>query len=177
MNWKSILAMSIVIAVLVVTHYFYGEHRYKQGASDTVDSVTQDSVAVDTVIVATIDTVFITSYYLIEAKVDTVGEVLFYSANLDTTILVEKIRKMGGWTIYEEDTLAIIKEEITFSEGIFEVLRDIELRPIEVIRTITESIYQTVPVEVPADPPFYNTWIAGFISGVISFLILVISLT
>ena len=163
--------MSIVIAVLVVTHYFYGEHRYKQGASDTVDSVTQDSVAVDTVIVATIDTVFITSYVLIEAKVGTVGEVLFYSANLDTTILVEKIRKMGGWTIYEEDTLAIIKEEITFSEGIFEVLRDIELRPIEVIRTITESIYQTVPVEVPADPPFYNTFWFGSVFATLALLL------
>ena len=56
----------------------------------------------------------------------------------------------------------------------FEVLRDIEIRPVGKLINVVETIFQTVPVEVPADPPFYNTWIIGFISGIISFLLLVI---
>jgi len=116
-----------------------------------------------------------------EADVDTVNDVITYSTHIDTAIVYHRDSTFN--TIMVSDTVAVISQDISltlikdaYTEGLFNVLMNIELKPIEKIITITEIVYQTVIKEVAASPPFYNTWIVGFISGVIMFLILAISL-
>ncbi|KKL93218.1 hypothetical protein LCGC14_1876960, partial [marine sediment metagenome] len=100
-----------------------------------------------------------------KADFNIINEVGFHSADFDTMI------------VENGDTLAIIKENISFVDGMFELLRDIKIMPPEQSAETEDTInWQTAIIEIPADPPFYNTWIAGFISGVISFVILVIAL-
>ncbi len=168
MSFKStLLVTGIVIAVLVASHYAVHIVTKNIVTEDVLASITQDSVVtvIDTVRVPYPDPFPVYLERTIDADIDTVDNIITYSTQLDTTIIIDG------------DTVAVINQDISLTEGIFNILMNIELRPIEKTITITETVYQTITKEVPSSPPFYNTWIVGFISGVISFLILVISLT
>ena len=167
MSLKSTLIAAGVIALaFVVIGYFYGESRYDRGYADAVASIVQDSVEVriDTVKVPYPVPVYYERKYSVVADVDTVNDAIIYHTSTDTTLIVG------------EDTVAVLTQDISFTEGIFEILTKLEIRPVERLIAITRTAFRTVPVFVPADPPFYNTWITGFISGIISFLLLAIFL-
>ncbi len=165
MNWKAIAGSIIFVLILLASSNFVNwKLTSKAYYKDGQNSVIQDSVKTDTLTVIKIDTFYINIHHYIKAKVDTVGEVVFYSAKTDTVI------------IENQDTLAIIKEEITFNEGIFEVLMDIEIRPVEKLVEITKTVFRTAMVEVPADPPFYNTFWFGTVFTIIAAVLLAIFL-
>ena len=145
---STLLAIGITIVVLIASHYFYGEFKYKSGHRDGVSSVVQDSVKVDTVFVE-VEVIKYEWIVVKEAEVDTVDEIITYSTSLDSTFVVDK------------DTVAVLKQDISFTEGIFEILTNIEIRPIE--KLIIKTEYKTIEVLVPESNPFYNTTVFGII--------------
>ncbi len=166
MSFKSFLmAAGVEALIFVVFGYFYGEHKYDEGGDDTRASIVTDSTVVVTTdtVWAVADTVIRYEWLIInEAVIDTVNEVVTYSTQIDTAVVMGK------------DTVALISQDISLTEGIFQTLMKIDIRPIEKIVNVVKTEFRTVIKEVPADPPFYNTWITGFISGIISFILLVI---
>ena len=166
MSWKAIAGSILFILILLAgSNFVTWKLTTKALKKDFIASVTKDSseTIIDTVWLKP-DTIRIKSFVIIKPEVDTLENIILYSAGFDTTI------------IENDDTLAVIKEEIIFDGNVFEVLRDIVIMPVEKLVIIENTKWQTAIVEVPADPPFHNTWIAGFISGVVSFLIIVIAL-
>jgi len=181
MTWKAgIIAGGIILILLAGSNFVNYKISYKAGYSAAVATLTQDSTVVTTDTVwAKADTVIKYEWLIVnEAVIDTVNDVVTYSTHIDTVIIKETTVAMNYEHYYEaytkKDTVAIINQDISFTEGIFKTLMKIDIRPVEKIINITETIFRTVEVPVSADPPFYNTWLAGFISGVISFLLLVI---
>ncbi len=160
----NLLAAGILILVFAAIGYFYSEGRYKSGYKDAVASVTQDSVEIriDTVKIPYPDPFPVYLERTIDADIDTVDNIITYSTHIDSTVIIDG------------DTVAVINLDISLTEAIFKILMEIDIRPAEYLITLTRTEFRTVPVFIPADPPFYNTWIVGFISGVISFLLLAI---
>jgi len=78
--------------------------------------------------------------------------------------------------IIEQDTVALISQDISFTEGIFKILMDVEIRPIKETITIDKIIFQTVEVPVPANPPFYQKFTFGFVTGILLMLLTIIFL-
>ena len=144
----NLIAAGILIVGLAALIYFYGGSRYKDGHRDGVSSVVQDSLKVDTVFV---DVPVIEYEWIVikEAEVDTVDKVITYSTSLDSTFVVDK------------DTVAVLKHDISFAEGIFEILTNIEIRPVE--KLIIKTEYKTIEILVPESNPFYNTTVFGII--------------
>ena len=66
----------------------------------------------------------------------------------------------------------VLNQDISFTEGVFETLLKIDIRPVEKIITVTKTEYRTVIKEVPADPPFYNTFVFGSVFTTIALLLL-----
>lgn len=157
--------MGIVITVLFASHYSSNRAGYNSGYKDAVNSITQDSV-----IIIETDTVFVAEYFPIylewerEADVDTVDDIITYSTHIDTTVIIE------------QDTVALISQDISFTEGIFKILMDVEIRPIKETITIDKIIFQTVEVPVPANPPFYQKFTFGFVTGILLMLLTIIFL-
>lgn len=163
---STLLAIALTIAGLIASHYFYGNFRYDSGHRDGVSSVSQDSVKIDTVFVE----VPVIEYEWIvvkEAEVDTVNDasndLMTYSTSLDSTFVIDK------------DTVAVLKQDISFTEGMFEILTNIEIRPIEKIITVTNTVYQTAIKEV-AVSKFPNTFLTGFISAVVLVFAIIVAL-
>ena len=163
MSTQQVIIAAGISLIILAAFYFYGGHKYDKGYADAVAAVTVDSteVIIDTFYV---ETEVIKYEWLIvnEGVIDTVNEGVRYSTSLDTTVVIA------------QDTVAVLKQDISFSEGMFEVLSKIDIYPIERFIEVNKTVFRTVEVPVPASPPFYNTWIAGFISGIISFLMIVI---
>jgi len=164
MSLKTIIVVGVALAVLAAILYFTWQNGYNSGVDYTIDSITQDSVTttIDTVMVK--DTVFISKWYKIDAEIDTIDDKIVYSVELDTTVVANG------------DTLLVIEEDIFFSEGVFDIFRDIQIRTYDRVVTIIDSVFQTVVREVPADPPFYQKFTFGFIVGIVAMLITVIFL-
>ena len=163
---SSLLSVGVIMAIFLIGGYFYGEHKYDKGYDDAVATLTTDSTAVviDTFYVKA-DTVTKYEWVLVNvADVDSSKDALVYSTQLDTSIVIEG------------DTVATLREDISFSDGVFAILMDLELRPVEKIVEITRTEFRTVKVPVPADCTFPNTWLTGFISGLILFLSMVLLL-
>ena len=164
MSTKStLISAGIILLVFAVIFYFYGEHKYDTGYDDAVATLTQDSTAVDTVLTVEYDTVYIYFPYYAEAVIDTVNEAIRYSTQIDTSVVIDSVE------------VAHITQDIYFSEGMFEILSKIDIYPIEKIIEVTKTQFRTVVKEVTVSE-FPNTWLTGFISGVISFLIMVLLL-
>jgi len=160
------MAAGVEALIFVVFGYFYGEHKDQGGYDRAVASIVQDSVEIriDTVRIPYPDPFPVYIEREIEAEIDSIDGVITYFAEIDTTVMAEG------------DTLVVIEQSLSFSEGVFKTIMKIDIRPVEYLITLTRMEFRTVPVFIKADPPFYNTWIVGFISGVISFLILAVSL-
>ena len=164
MSWKStLITVGVIILTFAVIGYFYGEHKYIRGYDDTVATLSQDSteVIIDTFYIKGRETTVYIPYYA-EAVIDTVDNTIIYSTQIDTSVVIDK------------DTIAVLTQDIVFSEGYFDILTNILIKPVEKLVKVTKTEFRTVIKEVEADPPFYNTWIAGFISGIVLFLSLVI---
>ena len=166
MSWKAgIIAGGIILILLAGSNFVNWKLTSVSYYEAGQNSVIQDSMAVtaaDTVW-AVADTVIKYEWLIVsEAVIDTVNEVVTYSTHIDTAVVINK------------DTVAIINQDISLTEDIFEILMKIDIRPVEKIINVIKTEFRTVIKKVAADPPFYNTWIVGFISGVISFLLLVI---
>ena len=161
---KQVVIIFLILSIFVAIAYFYSERRYVAGFNDGVRSITLDSTItlVDTVEVT--DTIEIRYYTVSEAVIDTVNDAVRYLTHLDTTVVVK------------EDTVMQLNQHISFSEGIFKILSEIETYPVEKWITKTETIYQTQVKEVPADNPFYNTWLAGFASALVIVLTIILLL-
>ena len=165
MSWKAgIIAGGIILILLagsnLVTWKLTSVSYYKDGQ----DSVVQDSVItdIDTVKIPYPVPVYYEKKETKKAEIDSTEDAIIYTTSLDSTFVIDG------------DTVATLTQEIAFSEGMFTILSKIKIYPMESIIDSTTTVYQTVEVPVPADPPFYNTWVTGFISGIISFLLLVI---
>ncbi len=161
MSVKSFLmAAGVEALIFVVFGYFYGEHKYDEGGDDTRASIVTDStvmVTADTVW-AVADTVIRYEWLIVsEAVIDTVNEAVTYSTHIDTTVMI------GG------DTLAAITQDISFTEGIFETLMKIDIRPVELLVATTRTTFRTVIKEVSVSK-FPNTFLTGFISAVITII-------
>jgi len=167
MSWKAIAgSIFFVLILLAGSNFVTWKLTTSALRKEFKTSVTKDSseTIIDTVWLKP-DTIRIRTASVKKADFNIINEVGFHSADFDTMI------------VENGDTLAIIKENISFVDGMFELLRDIKIMPPEQSAETEDTInWQTAIIEIPADPPFYNTWIAGFISGVISFVILVIAL-
>ena len=152
--------------VLAIVFYFYGEHKENAGVEMGKGMVMHDSttVRIDTVIKKVPDPFPVYYERKKQAEVDTLENIIFYSAGFDTTVVVDG------------DTLAVITEDVIFDGNMLEVIREIKIIPVEklIIKTITE--WQTVMMEVPADPPFYNTfWFASIFWGLVAVIVAVAS--
>lgn len=150
---STLIAAGVIALAFVAVCYFYGEHKYDRGYADAVASIIVDSTEtkIDTVRVPYPDPFPVYIEREIEAETDTIDSVITYSAELDTTVM------KGG------DTVAVITQDLYFTEGIFKTLMEIEIRPVERLVLITKTTFSTVPVFVNIDPPFYNTTVFGII--------------
>ena len=176
MSTKStIIAVVLLAAGLFASHYFTYKTAYSTGYDAAVATLSVDSTAVDTVITKA-DTVFVIKFrHYVDADVDSISwvdetgqtdSVLFdivYSTQIDTSV------------VSGTDTVATLTQNISFSNGYFDIVTDIQIRPVEKLVEVTKTSFRTVLKEVTVSE-FPNTWLTGFISGVISFLIMVLLL-
>ncbi len=157
MNTKStLIAIALLAAGLFAYHSWYGNYREQVGVDKTVATLTQDSTVVtsDTVWVVA-DTVIKYEWLIIkEADTDTIEDIITYSTHIDTALVINK------------DTVAVINQDISLTEGIFETLMKIEIRPVEKIINVIKTEFRTVIKEVRISS-FPNTFLTGFISMVI----------
>ena len=154
------MAAGIEALIFVVFGYFYGEHKYDEGGDDTRASIVTDSTVVVTIdtVWTVADTVIVYEWLIVnEAVIDTVEDVLTYSTHIDTTVI------MGT------DTVASINQDISLTEGIFETLMKIDIRPVEKIINVVKTEFRTVVKEVQISS-FPNTFLTGFISAVITII-------
>jgi len=166
MSVKSFLmAAGVEALIFVVFGYFYGEHKDSGGYDRAVATLSQDSTVVitDTVWVKA-DTVIRYEWLIVsEAVIDTVEDVLTYSTHIDTTVIINK------------DTVAVISQDISLTEGIFETLMKIDIRPVEKIINVVKTEFRTVVKEVRISS-FPNTFLTGFISAVITIIAVALAL-
>ena len=150
---STLIAAAVILLTFVAICYFYGEGKYKSGYKDGQDSVVQDSTItdIDTVKVPYPVPVYYEKKETKKAEIDSTEDAIIYTTSLDSTFVIDG------------DTVATLVQEITFSEGMFDILSKIKIYPIESIIDSTTTVYQTVEVPVPADPPFYNTTTFGII--------------
>ncbi len=167
MSFKSFLmAAGVEALIFVVFGYFYGEHKYDEGGDDTRASIVTDSTVVVTTdtVWAVADTVIRYEWLIInEAVIDTVNEVVTYSTQIDTAVVMGK------------DTVALISQDISLTEGIFQTLMKIDIRPVEKIINVIKTEFRTVIKEVRISS-FPNTFLTGFISAVITIIIVALAL-
>ncbi|KKL53276.1 hypothetical protein LCGC14_2277060 [marine sediment metagenome] len=166
MSVKSFLmAAGIEALIFVVFGYFYGEHKDSGGYDRAVATLSQDSMAVTTDTVwAVADTVIRYEWLIVsEAVIDTVNEVVTYSTRIDTAAVMGK------------DTVAVISQDISLTEDIFEILMKIDIRPVEKIINVVKTEFRTVVKEVRISE-FPNTFLTGFISAVITIIAVALAL-
>ncbi len=157
MSLKSTLvAAGVILLILAASHYFTYRAGYSDGSDDKEATLTQDSTVVTTDTVwAKADTVIRFEWLIVnEAEIDTIEDVITYSTHIDTTIIIDK------------DTVAVINQDISLTEGIFETLMKIDIRPVEKIINVIKTEFRTVVKEVRISS-FPNTFLTGFISMVI----------
>ena len=167
MSVKSFLmAAGIEALIFVVFGYFYGEHKYDEGGDDTRASIVTDSTVVVTTdtVWAVADTVIRYEWLIVsEAVIDTVNDAVTYSTHIDTAVVIDG------------DTVAVIKQDISFVDGIYEILTKIEIRPVEKIINVVKTEFRTVIKEVRISS-FPNTFLTGFISAIITIIALALAL-
>ncbi len=159
-----IIAAGITLIILAA-FYFYGNYREQVGVDKTIATLTVDSTITKTDTVwAKADTVIKYEWIFVNvADVDTVEDVLTYSTQLDTTVIIDK------------DTVLVLTADISLTEGIFETLMKIDIRLVEKLVTVTKTIFQTVIKEVSVSE-FPNTFLTGFISAVITIILVALAL-
>ena len=180
MSTKSlIVAGGIVLILLAVSNFITWRVTKNIVTDDVIATLTTDSTAVDTVLTVEYDTVYIYFPYYAEAQIDTVYESLVFSTQIDTSVVIN------------EDTVVVLKQDISFApsfitdgggnewavytKGDFKILTDLELRPVEKLVEVTKREFRTVPKEVPVSK-FPNTFMTGFVSGLLIAIILLIFL-
>jgi len=187
MSTKSLLiSVGIVAVLLIASHYFTYKVGYSNGTDDTIATLTQDSTTVTSDTTWNIRDSVVIKYKwarLVFADVDTVNESLVFSTQIDTSVVIA------------EDTVVVLRQDISFApsfitdgggnewtvytkddfKGYFDIITDIQIRPVEKLVEVTKTSFRTVVKEVTVSE-FPNTWLTGFISGVISFLIMVLLL-
>ena len=152
------MAAGIEALIFVVFGYFYGEHKYDEGGDDTRASIVTDSTVVVTTdtVWAVADTVIKYEWLIVnEAVIDTVNDAVTYSTRIDTAVVINK------------DTVAIINQDISLTEGIFETLMKIDIRPVEKIINVVKTEFRTVVKEVRISS-FPNTFLTGFIPAIVT---------
>ena len=177
---STLIAAGIILLVFAVIGYFYGEHKYDTGYDDAVATLTQDSTSVDTLTIVKYDTVYINIHHYIRADVDTVNESLVFSTQIDTSVVIA------------EDTVVVLKQDISFApsfitdgggnewtvytkddfKGYFDIITDIQIRPVEKLVEVVKKVFRTVKGPVPADPAFYNTFWFGSVFATIAILLI-----
>ena len=168
MNWKtSLIAAGFMIALLAICYFIRFDAGYKEGVKDTIARLKQDSIKIDTTkadqIIAEASDIEIE--YIPAGKKEITKQDSSYivaTGILDTTLADAK-----------GDTVSL-KGKLLYDESIngFQAYFDnIIIKPIEKTVTVVKTIYKTVTVEVPTKPPFYNTYLFGFINGIILFVI------
>ena len=157
---STLIAAGIILLVFAVIGYFYGEHKYDKGYEDCLNSLTIDSTKTDTLTIVKYDTVYINIHHYVRADVDTVNESLVFSTKIDTSVVIDK------------DTVVTLNQSISFSQGYFDIITDIQIRPVEKLVEVVKKVFRTVKVPVPADPPFYNTFWFGSVFTAIAILLI-----
>ena len=162
---STVIAIALLIAGLFAYHLWYGNYREQVGVDKTVATLSQDSTAIEIDTVwAVADTVIKYEWIFVNvADVDTVEDVLTYSTQLDTTVIMDK------------DTVLVLTADISLTEGIFETLMKIDIRPIEKIINVVKTEFRTVIKEVSVSE-FPNTFLTGFISAVITIILVALAL-
>ena len=174
---------------MLIASFFTGRITcYRAGEDDTIANLTQDSTSVDTLTIVKYDTVYINIHHYVRADVDTVSGALnealngaiIYSTNIDTSVVIN------------EDTVVVLKQDISFApsfitdgggnewtvytkddfKGYFDIITDIQIRPVEKLVEVVKKVFRTVKVPVPADPPFYNTFWFGSVFATIAILLI-----
>ncbi len=166
MSWKAIAGGILFVLILLAgSNFVTYKLSDKSGYDRAVATLTQDStiVTADTVWAVT-DTVIRYEWLIIkEADTDTVEDVITYSTHIDTAVV------MGI------DTVAVINQDISLTEGIFETLMNIEIRPVEKIINVIKTEFRTVVKEVRISS-FPNTFLTGFISAIITIIAVALAL-
>ena len=165
MSTKSTLvAAGIVLLLLAASHYFTYKTAYNKGYDDCLNTLTQDSTkkTVDTVYIKGREVTVYIPYYA-EAYTDTVQGAIVYKTQIDTSVVIE------------QDTVMHLTQDISLTEGIFEILSEIDIFPIERIVTVDKTTFRTVVKEVTVSE-FPNTFLTGLISGLVLFIIMVVAL-
>lgn len=169
MSWKAIAGSIFFVLILFAgSNFVTWKITTSQVTKDVQASLTQDSVRVDTLRVPYPDTIYVKGD-TIKIKAD--KEITELGTIFKTNISIPIISK--------EDTIGIIDEKIIFNpedETFKIIVEDLIIKPIEKYIPIVTTIYQTIPVEVPADPPFYNTFWFGSVFTIISAVLLAIFL-
>jgi len=168
MNWRALIITGSIILILLAGSNFVTYRVTKNVVKkELLESIIKDSVVVDTVIVTKIDTIFIENKNVnIKAKKTEEKNETIFSKEFEVPIISKK------------DTVGELKEKVSFNlkKETFDIVRDIIIKPVEKLVTVQKRIYKTVPVEVPASPPFYNTFWFGSVITTIAIIILAILL-
>ncbi len=165
MNTRPIIIAAGISLIILAAFYFYGEHKDREGYNRAVATLTQDStvVEIDTVRVPYPDPFPVYIKVKVEAETDTTDNTIIYSTHIDTALVINK------------DTVAVINQDISFTDGIFETLMRIEIRPVEKIINVVKTEFRTVVKEVRISS-FPNTFLTGFISAVITIIVVALAL-
>jgi len=156
MSYKSTAIAAFAIIALLVLSFFAGRWTKPDPLI-----VTETIVKTDTVIIwrdAEIKIVYR------EKPVTEISPMVF-AADFDTTVVLEK------------DSV-FIKQEITFDSKrkVFTNLLDLDLKKMEAVIIDSLFITKVKEVEVPAEQPFYDTFLAGSIFTIILIAIIAVFL-
>ena len=166
MGWKAITGIIIFILIILVgSNIVNWKLTSTSYYNDGQDSVIQDStiVEIDTVRVPYPDPFPVYIKVKVEAETDTTDDTITYSTHIDTALVIDK------------DTVAVINQDISITDGIFEVLMKIDIRPVEKIINVIKTEFRTVVKEVRISS-FPNTFLTGFISAVITIIAVALAL-
>ncbi len=168
-NKVILIVIGITIVVLIASHYFYGEHKERVGVEKTLASLIEDSLKV------TQDSA--------EVRIDT-----FYIKGDTIRLPAEKEMADSGMIFRTEltipvitglDTVGMIKQKVSFDsekEMFNIVIEELIIKPAtKYIPVFKKTYYQTAIREVPADPPFYNTFWFGVIFTTVAYTIAIIA--
>ncbi len=170
MSWKfGIIAGGVILALLAVIFYFYGEHKENVGVEKTLTSLTEDSLRItQDSVKAIIDTFYIKGDTIrLPAEKEMADSGMVFKTELTIPVIVGL------------DTVGMIKQKVSFDseEEVFDIIiEELIIKPVtKYIPVIMKTYYQTAIREVPADPPFYNTFWFGVIFTTVAYTIAIIA--
>ena len=157
------------LLILAVIFYFYGEHKENVGVEKTLTSLKTDSLRVSQDSVKTVtDTFYVKGDTIrLPAEKEMADSGVIFRTELAIPVIVGL------------DTVGMIKQKVSFDseKEMFNIfIEELIIRPVtKYVPVSVKTYYQTAIKEIPADPPFYNTFWFGVIFTTVAYTIAIIA--